>query len=341
MAFKRLPEFYEEPDVGYDVYRLHFNENLFLPEEYYREVLGGIESWEVRFYTQPNNASLAARIEDHMGLPRGSVVITAGADDGLRLAIQLLHFAEERRLVVLEPTYSMPRILAEQLGVEYVQLPYGPDLGLDVDTAVKIARGGAVYVCSPNNPTGHLVKELEELASRLEGLLIYDAAYAEFAGLWRPKLHEYGNVVEMRTFSKAWGLAGLRVGYLIARGRLASALRALAYPHPISSYSAKAVEKALGLEEYVRRSVLEMRAVRDEVAGRLRLDKYVGEANFITLRLDGAEAAAAELYRRGFAVRALGGRPLCRSCLRFTVAPMGVMEKFLAALGEALGIKLI
>ncbi len=337
--FKRLPEFYEEPDVGYSVYRLHFNENLFLPEEYYREILGGLESWEARYYTQPNNSSLAAKIEDHMGLPRGSVVITAGADDGLRLAIQLLHFAEERRLVVLEPTYSMPRILAEQLGIERVQLSYRPDLGVDVDEVARRAKGGAVYVCSPNNPTGHLVKELEELASRLEGLVIYDAAYAEFAGLWKPELYEYGNVVEARTFSKAWGLAGLRVGYLVARGPLASALKALAYPHPISSYSAKAVERALDLEKYVRRSVDEARAVRDEVAGRLLTDKYVGEANFITLKLEDAEAVAAELYKRGFAVRALGGRPLCESCLRFTVAPMDIMEKFLVALSEALKLK--
>lgn len=336
MAFRRLPQFYEEPDVGYNVYRLHFNENLFLPEEYYRNVLSPIESWEARFYTQPNNASLAASIEDHMGLPRGSVVMTAGADDGLRLAIQLLHFAEEKKLVVLEPTYSMPRILAEQLGVEYVQFPYRPDLGVDVDEVVKRARGGALYICSPNNPTGHLVKELNEIASRLEGLVIYDAAYAEFAGLWRPRLYEYGNVVEARTFSKAWGLAGLRVGYLVAGKELASALKALAYPHPISSFSAKAVERALELEEYVRRSVDDMRAVRDELAGRLRLDKYVGEANFITLRLKNAEMIAAELYRRGFAVRALGGRPLCESCLRFTVAPMDIMEKFLAALLDVL-----
>ncbi|MGC8583693.1 MAG: pyridoxal phosphate-dependent aminotransferase [Thermoproteus sp.] len=339
--FKRLPQFYEEPDVGYRVYRLHFNENLFLPEEYYRLILGDMESWEARFYTQPNNTSLAAKIEGHMGLPEGSVVITAGADDGLRIAVQLLHYAEERRLVVLEPTYSMPRILADQLGVEYVQLPYKPDLGLDVDEVVRRARGGAVYVCSPNNPTGHVVKELAELASRLDGLLIYDAAYAEFAGMWRPGLYEYGNVVEARTFSKAWGLAGLRVGYLVARRELASALKALAYPHPISSYSAKAVERALEHEDYVRRSVEEMREVRGRVASRLPLDKYVGEGNFITLKLNDAEGIAEALYRRGFAVRALGGRPLCRSCLRFTVAPMDVMEKFLAALGETIGIKLI
>ncbi|MEL9991858.1 MAG: histidinol-phosphate transaminase [Thermoproteus sp.] len=339
--FKELPRFYEEPDVGYKVHRLHFNENLFLPEGYYAELAAALEPWEIRYYTQPNNAALASKIEGHMGLPKGSVVITAGADDGLRISIQLLHYADRKRLVVLEPTYSMAKILAEQLGLEYLPVPYRGDLGLDVDEVAKAARGGGVYVCSPNNPTGHLVKELEDLASRLDGLLIYDAAYAEFAGYWRPELYEYGNVAEVRTFSKAWGLAGLRVGYVVAKPELASALKALAYPHPISSYSAKVVERALELEGHVRRSVDAMRAVRNEVAGKIRLEKYVGEANFVTLLLKDAESIANRLYGRGFAVRALGGKPLCESCLRFTVAPMDIMEEFLRALGEILGERLI
>lgn len=335
MPLRRAPAFYAEPDVGYRVYRLHFNENYFLPDEYYEAIAAPIEPWEIRFYTQPYNASLASAIEGYHDLPKGSVVITDGADDGLRLAIQLLNYAEEKKLLVAEPTYSMARILAEQLGVEYRAVPFAEDLRLDVDSIARGAKGGGVYICSPNNPTGHLVKELEELAARLDGLLIYDAAYAEFADLWRPQLYEYGNVVEVRTFSKAWGLAGLRVGYLVAKPELANALRALAYPHPISAYSAKVVERALQNDKYVKKSVAEMRAVRDSIAPRIPLDKYVG-ANFITLKIDGAAAAAEELYKRGFAVRELGGKPLCKSCIRFTVAPADVMERFIEALFDVL-----
>lgn len=339
LPFIAMPQYYEEPDVGYRVYRLHFNENLFLPEEYYRELQLPLESWEIRYYTQPNNISLAKKIETYYSLPEGTVTITAGADDGLRASIQLLNFAVEKKLVVLEPTYSMARLLSEQLGVRYEQAQFTQDLRIDVDDIVRLGRGGGVYVCSPNNPTGHQAKELEELAAKLDGVLIYDAAYAEFAGRWRPSLFEYGNVIEARTFSKAWGLAGLRVGYLVAHKRLSDALKALSYPHPISSASAKIVERALELETYVRSSVEAMREVKGIVAGRIRLEKYVGEANFITLKVEDADTIERELMRRGFAVRALGNKPLCRSCIRFTIAPLEIMEKFLAALNEILDRK--
>ena len=338
MCLMRLPSLdfaYDEPDVGYAKYRLHFNENLFLPDEYYREVAAAAEPWELRYYTDPLNRRLASVIERHFSLPEGSVVVTAGADDGLRLAMSLaLHGGWG--LAVVEPTYGMARVVARQVGLRPVAVPLGVDLSLDVDAVAK-SGASAVYVCSPNNPTAHVVKELEELAARFQGLVIYDAAYAEFAGYWAPKLYEYGNVVEVRTFSKAWGLAGLRVGYVAADKRIADVLRSLSLPHPISALSAKVVERALERgRRYVEQSVAQVAEVREAVAPRIRAEKYVGPVNFITVHVANAEEVASALDAAGFVVRTLGGKPLCRSCIRFTLAPMPVMEKFLKALEEAL-----
>jgi histidinol-phosphate aminotransferase len=333
----RLPELdfaYDEPDVGYSKIRLHFNENLFLPEEYYREVAPSVETWELRYYTDPNNKRLATKIEARHGLPQGTVVVTAGADEGLRLAMQLAAHTG-RGLAIVEPTYGMARVIARQVGLRPVVHTYREDLGLDVDALAR-SGVGAVYVCSPNNPTAHLVMEVEELAARLDGLLILDAAYAEYAGYWAPRLYEYGNVAEVRTFSKAWGLAGLRVGYVAAHRKIAEALRVLSPPHPISSYSAKAVENALEKgEPYVRRAVEETAKAREWVVPKINAEKYSGPTNFVTLKVPNAEAAAAELDKAGFVVRTLGGKPLCPSCLRFTLAPLPVMEKFLQALKAA------
>jgi len=333
----RLPELdfaYDEPNVGYSKIRLHFNENLFLPEEYYREVAPSVETWELRHYTDPNNKRLATKIEARHGLPQGTVVVTAGADEGLRLAMQLAAHTG-RGLAIVEPTYGMARVIARQVGLRPVVHTYREDLGLDVDALAR-SGVGAVYVCSPNNPTAHLVKEVEELAARLDGLLILDAAYAEYAGYWAPRLYEYGNVAEVRTFSKAWGLAGLRVGYVAAHRKIAEALRVLSPPHPISSYSARAVENALEKgEPYVRRAVEETAKARYWVVPKINTEKYSGPTNFVTLKVPNAEAAAAELDKAGFVVRTLGGKPLCPSCLRFTLAPLPVMEKFLQALKAA------
>lgn len=333
-----LPEIdfaYDEPDVGYGKVRLHFNENLFLPEEYYKEVAAGVEPWEMRYYTDPNNRRLAAAIERRFGIPSGSVVITAGADEGLRLAMQLAaHMG--RGLAIVEPTYGMARVVARQVGLRPTVAVYGGDLSLDVDAVARMGVG-AVYVCSPNNPTAHVVKEVEELAARFNGLVILDAAYAEFAGCWAPRLYEYGNVAEVRTFSKAWGLAGLRVGYVATQKRLAEALRTLSPPHPISAFSAKVVEKALEVgKPYVERSVEELRDVRQWAVAQIRSDKYHGPTNFITVKAGNADAAASKLEEAGFVVRVLRGKPLCPSCIRFTLAPRPLMDKFLPLLDRVL-----
>ncbi len=332
-----LPELdfaYEEPDVGYVKIRLHFNENLLLPEEYYRTIVPKVEAWELRYYTDPNNKRLAARLEAYHRLPQGAVVVTAGADEGLRLAMQLaVHTG--RGLAIVEPTYGMARVVARQVGLRPTVYTYREDLTLDVDALAKSGIG-AVYVCSPNNPTAHLVREVEDLAARFEGLIILDAAYAEYAGYWSPRLYEYGNVVEIRTFSKAWGLAGLRVGYVVADRKIAETLRILSPPHPISSFSAKVVENALEKgEPYVKRAVEETAEVRERVLPEIKAEKYSGPVNFVTLKIPNAEAVAAELDKAGFVVRTLGGKPLCPSCLRFTLAPLPVMEKFLQALKAA------
>jgi len=337
MLIPELDFAYDEPDVGYAKVRLHFNENLFLPDDYYQEIAPKVEAWELRYYTDPNNKRLAARLEAYHGLPQGTVVITAGADEGLRLAIQLAaHIG--RGLTIVEPTYGMARVVAKQVGLRPAVYTYREDLTLDLDALVKSGTG-AVYVCSPNNPTAHLVREVEDLAARLEGLVILDAAYAEYAGYWSPRLYEYGNVVEIRTFSKAWGLAGLRAGYVVAQRKTAETLRILSPPHPISSHSAKTVENALERgEPYVRRAVEETAKVREWVLPKITAEKYSGLVNFVTLKIPNAEAAAAELDKAGFVVRVLGGKPLCPACLRFTLAPISIMEKFLQALKAAVKI---
>lgn len=326
---------YEEPDVGYSKIRLHFNENLFLPEEYYREIMPSVEPQELRYYTDPNNKRLAEKIEIFHGLPQGSVVVTAGADEGLRLAMQLsVHI--NGGLAIVEPTYGMAHVIARQVGLKPTVITYNSDLSLDIDRVIK-SGVSSVYICSPNNPTAHLVKEVEELVARFSGLVILDGAYAEFAGLWTPKLYEYGNVIEIRTFSKAWGLAGARVGYIVAERKLAQSLRVLSPPHPISSFSAKVIENALEKgRPYVERSIQALSVVREWVLSKIKLEKYYGPVNFVTVRVTKAESIASRLESEGFVVRVLGGKPLCSSCIRFTLAPMAIMEKFISAFDKAL-----
>lgn len=334
---KRLEETlepYDEPNVPPGFLRLHFNENLFLPDEYYMEILRRVEErfrvGGLRHYTEPLSSGLSQAIEEYHSTPRGTVQVFAGADDALRAAMMAAVHGS-KSVVIVEPTYGMASIIAAQLGLRVVKLTYSEDLALDVDAVVR-TDSDAVYVCSPNNPTGHLVKELEDLASRTSQFVILDAAYAEYAGLWRPKLYEYGNVIEVRTFSKAWGLAGVRVGYTVSSPQVRKVLSALALPHPISSFSEAVVTAALELDKHVRDSVARTVEVRDYVASKLYA-KFSG-GNFVTLAPEGAEKLHRWLWENRVATRLITGKPMCRECVRITVAPLETMQRVISLVEE-------
>ncbi len=333
--------FYEEPNVGYKVHRLHFNENLFLPREYYESIMSVLmEPDLIRYYTEPLNPTFNELIARHINVDAGNVFATAGGDEGIRLLTQFaLH--GNHKLLMIEPTYSMPRVIAESMGVKVEESVLNLDYQLNVDDIIK--RGydaGVIYICNPNNPTGNAFNrgDIEYLASRLNALIIIDEAYAEFAGLTLIDLiKHYDNVAVVRTFSKAWGLAGLRVGYVVASEPVIEGLKRISLPHNIPYPSMAMVAKALELRHYVDESIERMRSAREYLRGRLEslgLSVLPSVTNFLTFHVGNPDVVYEELYRRGFILRNLSGKVMCEDCLRVTVPPINVANKLLENLQE-------
>lgn len=338
--------FYEEPNVGYGVYRLHFNENLFLPREYYEEVLRvSLEPNLVRYYTEPLNPSFNRALAKLVGVDEDNVFATAGGDEGIRLLIQMATHGSGKLLVV-EPTYSMPRAVAESMNIKVVESILKPNYQIDVDDVVKKgAEADVIYICNPNNPTANLFskRDIEQVASSLNSLIIIDEAYAEFAGVSMVDLvKRLDNVAVVRTFSKAWGLAGLRVGYIVASKTIVDGLRRISLPHNIPYPSIAMVLRAIELRHYVERSIEEMVKVRGYLIGELRrlsIDVLDSVTNFVTFHINDPDGVYGELYRRGFVLRNLSGKVLCEDCLRATVPPMDIAERLVEELVDVLGIK--
>lgn len=328
---------YVEPNVGRDVLRLHFNENLFLPEEYYREVLGEVTPDEARYYTEPLNHGFNRLLEESFGLPEGSVFATLGADEALRLLMHLPLLAKWK-VVVLEPTYGMVGPLARSLGLPLEQSILTETFDVDVDDVVR--RGPAlVYVCSPDNPTGNVPRGIEELAARLEGVLVVDEAYWEYRGGSHVDLLEYRNVALVRTFSKAWGLAGIRVGYLAADPSIVDFVSRVSLPHNLPSHSMAVVRRALGARKYVEEAIARAREAYIYFTGRLRevgIGHLPSVANFVTVLVDAPGRVAEALLARGIVVRDVSSKPRCGKCLRITLAPPHVMDRVVEALSAAL-----
>ena len=291
----------------------------------------------------PDTSPLQARLAALHGVSKDRVLVTAGGDDALSRCF-LARVAESGQVVSTYPTFEMIHRYAEQRGARLSEVPWwtGP---FPVDEVLGAIKGDtdAVFIVSPNNPTGGVASEIDLLKVAGETpLLVVDAAYVEFAGTDpTPALLELGNVVVTRTLSKAYGLAGLRVGYLLGSPELVSAIGAYGNPYPVSALSAALAETRLA------RPVSELTSFVDEV----RRERVVltgtltglgarplpSEGNFVLAECDDAAWVISAAASLGIALRRFPSRPGLESAVRITVpGDANDFDRLVATLGSAL-----
>jgi len=302
---------YIPPPVGPHIkLRLDANEGP-APDDALMQALRRVDAETLRRYPRP--ADLEARIADHWQVPAGRVVVTSGGDDAIdRVAHATLE--PGRTLLTHAPTFPMIPRAAKLAGgdVEAVEWLDGPFPAGDFASSIS-KQTGLVAVVSPNNPTGGAVEPeaLLDLADRAAAAgiaFMADLAYVEFADEDpTPALLERPNTVVIRTFSKALGLAGLRVGYAIASEEIAGWLRAVGAPYPVAGPSlaiaGAALERGDPREAGSVQRVREERGRLSELLNRLGLAPLPAQANFVTARTPDAESWASDLAAEGIAVR--------------------------------------
>lgn len=307
------------PEVG-EGCRLFYNENLFLPSHYYKRVMEAVREDDIRFYPTPWAERLVKALSSYLNVDEGAILPGAGADDVLRVLM-----LEANCIGIVEPTYSLYSYLADSLGKEVKVRTYE-----EVRNGSRFEGCDLIIANSPNNPTGSVYEEdvMESLASH--GTLVVDEAYVEFSGregYLRRALEGEGNFVVVRTFSKAWGLAGLRVGYAIASPDYVERIKRLALPFQVSAASEAMAIRALELRDVVFRSIEEMKAVRKWFEDRLEslgLLYSRSETNFSLITNPLARRIWEELKARGIEARWVE-RPGVRG-VRITMAPMEIMR---------------
>jgi len=299
--------------------RLFYNENLFLPSEYYRQVMEAITESDIRFYPTPWADRLIQALSIYLNIDKGAIFPGAGADDILRILM-----LRSKCIGIIEPTYSLYEHLARSLGKEVKVLIY-KELK---ENARRLEGCDIIIINSPNNPTGHIYAEdLVDILSSY-GTLVIDEAYIEFSdGKGHLKRALEGGVIVVRTFSKAWGLAGLRVGYAIASPDYVEGLKEYTLPFQISSTSEAIAIKALQLKGIVDASIEAMKSVRDwfemelEALGLLYMKS---KANFTLIAHPLAKRIWEELRAKGIETRLIQ-RPGLESGVRITIAPKDIM----------------
>ncbi|NOZ94274.1 MAG: aminotransferase class I/II-fold pyridoxal phosphate-dependent enzyme [Acidobacteria bacterium] len=321
--------------------RLDGNEGPAPPADIVSRAVAGAEAW--RRY--PSALAVESLIAGRLGVQPEAVLVTAGADDALERAIRVAA-APGRRVVLTDPTFEMLPRYVRLAGATPEAVPWWSGPFPVEATLARITDGtAAVVVVSPNNPTGLAItgEELERLASSMgRTLLLLDHAYVELADAdLSTRALDFPNTLVFRTLSKAWGCAGLRVGYVAGRPEVVALLRRVGQPYPVSGPSLRAAEILLGGDgAYRRRYVEGTRARRGRLAAGLAdrgLDCLPSQANFVLARSPGAPWLRDALAGLGIAVRAFPGRPGFADRLRITV-PAGdeELDRLLAATDAAL-----
>src|SRR5436190_10527838 len=257
-------------------------------------------------YPDTSYGVLTEAIAQYIDVPTDRITVGAGADEILDM-IARSYIDESATVVISRPTYPMFTVLTEMAGGSIDAVP-AADLRLDRKSFLERSRGAQLtWLSNPNNPTGELLSLdfVEELARGSEGVVVIDEAYFEMSGITAlPRVEATPNLVVVRTLSKAFGLAGVRVGYGVAGPAISSVLRRVRPPGPLSGISAALGVQALSDLEGMRRRVGQVKAERNRLQSELAslgLEVRDSAANFLLVKA-GREAAVV-LLKHGLVVR--------------------------------------
>ena len=339
----------EQPDDGRTI-KLNTNENPYPPSPAVSAALASLDASSLRTYPQPTADPLRDAIASHHGITRDQVVITNGGDEALRLA--LTTFVEPGApMGMAEPSYSLYPVLAEIHDAPVHRIELDDEWQLPDDAAQRLNDAGAMLTCvvNPHAPSGGLYTagELGALAAALDGLLLIDEAYVDFidpsAGYdAAPLLRRHDNVLLLRTFSKGYSLAGLRLGYLLGPETLITPI----VTKTRDSYNIDGVSQALGLAAFGDRPYAEetWAKVRDErrrlaeAFTALGMTSPPSQSNFLLVSVGAgrdAEAIYLALKDAGILVRYFSA-PRLDDKLRITVGTPEENDRLLGALKDIL-----
>ena len=332
----------EQPD-GTDIVKLNTNENPYPPSRAVAEALTRFDAAVLRRYPPAAADDPRRVLADRLGIEPGNVVATNGGDEGLRLAITT--FVDPgATLGLAEPSYSLYPVLAAVQDCTVAKVPLTADWKPPADLARRLNTAGTRLTClvNPHAPSGMLLdgETIARIATELDGVLLVDEAYVDFADPERkhdlvPLIRRHDNLLLLRTLSKGYSLAGLRVGFLIGDARLVEPIRVKTRDSfNVGTLAQSIAIAALSDADHAKRSWRAIRSERARLTDALRAQGWFvpeSQANFVLAR----KSQAAEVYRslreHGIYVRYFD-QPRLADCLRITVGRNDENDKLLDAI---------
>jgi histidinol-phosphate aminotransferase len=340
---------YDKPPELYEGLRLHQNENTGGCSPRVLEALAALRPDQISFY--PPYKEVVDECAEYFGVAPDRLALTNGLDEGIFAVatafLQPLPDAGVAEAIVPQPAFEIFELNASVAGGRPVQVAPRPDFvfALDEVLAALTDRTRAVFLTNPNNPTGvsMSVDAIETIARRIPpGAVVFvDEAYADFAGhTFIPKVTSYPNVIVGRTFAKAHGLAGLRIGALIGQPQTLTRVRQAIGVYSVNIAAVVALRAALRDRTFVDDYLEQVRQSKSLVyaaCDRLGVKYWKSDANFVLVRTGGrTDALVAAAAARGIYLRDRGSEPGCEGCIRITTGIVEHTRAGLAVLEEVL-----
>lgn len=294
-------------------------------------------------YPDPLQKKLKEKISAIKGVPAQNIFLGNGSDEAIDLLFRICCEPGKDNVIIYPPTYGMYEVCAEMNDVQVKKIPLTATFQLDMEaTASSIdAFTKMIFICSPNNPTGNSINrnDIEILLNNFQGLVVIDEAYINYSRqkTFIPELTEYPNLMLLQTLSKAWGLAGLRLGMAFGGQPIIDYMNKVKYPYNINTATQNLALEALNeidtINQWIRQTV-EQKNVLMNALQQFPFVKtvYPSDANFILVKMSGAGNIYQYLSAQGIIVRDRSAVVLCEDCLRITIGTPEENQQLLTTL---------
>ncbi|MDB0041257.1 histidinol-phosphate transaminase [bacterium] len=281
-------------------------------------------------YPDNKHKNLKTVISKIKNINVNQVVFGNGTDEILDLIVRVFCNPNEDKIITLPPTYGMYDVIAKTNGIENIEIPLKSDFSIDSERILDLKTSNIkiLFLCSPNNPTGNSfeINLLDNLIKKFNGIVVVDEAYIDFSSQksLTNLIDKYENLIITQTMSKAYGMAGIRLGMGISNNKIISYINKIKPPYNVNTLTEnKALEELNKIDEVKKNIDLVLNQRKLLLSSLEKLDFvekiYKSDANFLLVKVDNADLRYNQLLDKGIIVRNRSNQPLCQNCLRITI----------------------
>ena len=296
-------------------------------------------------YPDNKHTELKKVISDIKNVNVNQVIFGNGTDEILDLIVRVFCKPSEDKIITLPPTYGMYDVIAKTNGVENIEIPLKSDFSIDKNEILKLSSNSikVLFLCSPNNPTGNSfnTNDLTALIKGFKGIVVVDEAYIDFSSKQSliSLIKDNNNLIITQTMSKAYGMAGIRLGMGFSNEKIINYLNKIKPPYNINVLTErKALEELNKIDEIEKNIsiVLDQRSLLISCLEKLDFVEkiYKSDANFLLVKVDNANLRYNQLLEKGIVVRNRSNQPLCQNCLRITIGTKNENTSLIKTLNE-------